>query len=99
MENCFSIFACLTTPSPDTSSSGILSRNRNQQERVIPPMRKRQITVLVYSLMVLLLAVAAAGQSRITSPKAQYGFNLGDDYQLANYVQLTEYWKKLAQQS
>lgn len=62
-------------------------------------MRKRQITVLVYPLMVLLLAVVAAGQSRITSPKAQFGFNLGDDYQLANYVQLTEYWKKLAQQS
>lgn len=62
-------------------------------------MRKRQITVLVYPLMVLLLAVSAVGQSRITSPKAQFGFNLGDDYQLTNYVQLTEYWKKLAQQS
>ena len=62
-------------------------------------MRTRQISVLIYPLVVLLLAVAAAGQSRITSPKAQFGFNLGDDYQLANYAQLTEYWKKLAQQS
>ena len=62
-------------------------------------MRTRQIPVLVYPFVVLLLAVAAAGQSRITTPKAQFGFNLGDDYQLANYAQLTEYWKKLAQQS
>lgn len=62
-------------------------------------MRTRQIPVLVYALLILLLAITAVGQSRITSPKAQFGFNLGDDYQLANYAQLTEYWKKLAQQS
>lgn len=61
-------------------------------------MRKRHLP-LIYPLMLLLLAVAAAGQSRITSPKAQFGFNLGDDYELANYAQLTDYWKKLAQQS
>ncbi len=62
-------------------------------------MRKRQIPLFLYPLVVLLLAVATAGQNRITSPKAQFGFNLGDDYQLANYAQLTEYWKRLAQQS
>ena len=63
-------------------------------------MPRRQIHLLLYPLVVLLLAVSAAAQSRtITSPKAQFGFNLGDDYQLANYVQLTDYWKKLAQQS
>src|SRR5688500_54375 len=62
-------------------------------------MRTRQIPLILYPLMVLLLAVAAAGQNRITTPKEQFGFNLGDDYQLTNYVQLTEYWKKLAQQS
>ena len=63
-------------------------------------MPRRQIQLFLYPIMVLLLAVAAAGQNRIiTSPKAQFGFNLGDDYQLANYVQLTDYWKKLSQQS
>jgi hypothetical protein len=36
-----------------------------------------------------------AAQGRITSPKEQFGFVLGDDYQLATYTQLTEYWKKL----
>ncbi|MEP6911967.1 MAG: M14 metallopeptidase family protein [bacterium] len=62
-------------------------------------MRTTQTRLFLYPLVALLLAVAAAGQSRITSPKVQFGFNLGDDYQLANYAQLTEYWKKLAQQS
>ncbi|HVQ39365.1 MAG TPA: M14 metallopeptidase family protein, partial [Pyrinomonadaceae bacterium] len=62
-------------------------------------MRKRQMNVLVSPLLFLLLAITAAAQSKITSPKQQFGFNLGDDYQLANYAQLTEYWKKLAQQS
>src|SRR5436305_13144874 len=47
---------------------------------------------------------AAAGrldpaQSHVTSPKEQFGFNIGDDYQLVNYRQLVDYWKKLAQQS
>ncbi len=35
----------------------------------------------------------------ITSPQQQFGFNLGDDYQLANYRMLTEYWKQLEQES
>ncbi len=62
-------------------------------------MRTRPISFLLMPLMILLVVVTAFGQSRITSPKAQFGFNLGDDYQLTNYVQLSEYWKKLAQQS
>ena len=35
----------------------------------------------------------------ITSPKSQFGFNLGDDYQLANYKQIAEYWRKLDAES
>ena len=42
-------------------------------------------------------AVAAA--MRITSPKEEFGHNFGDDYFLANYQQLSAYWKKLARQS
>lgn len=41
----------------------------------------------------------AQGSRAITSPKEQFGFELGDDYQLTNYTQLTAYWKKLAEQS
>ena len=50
-------------------------------------------------LLILVAAATASSQSRITSPKEQLGFNIGDDYQLANYAQLVEYWKKLDQQS
>ncbi len=50
-------------------------------------------------LCVLLCLPAAGAQSRVTSPKEQFGFNIGDDYQLANYTQLTEYWRKLDAES
>ena len=43
----------------------------------------------------LALAPAAAAQGRITSPKEQFGFNIGDDYKLANYTQFEQYWRKL----
>src|SRR5579872_3971910 len=36
---------------------------------------------------------------KVTSPKDALGFNLGDDYQVANYTQLEAYWKKLATES
>ena len=55
------------------------------------------------SVLVLLACFAtttlAVGQSKITSPKEQFGFNMGDDYHLANYTQLVAYWKKLSQES
>jgi hypothetical protein len=38
-------------------------------------------------------------QKPITSPKEELGFNIGDDYYLANYTQLSTYWKKLAEES
>jgi hypothetical protein len=50
-------------------------------------------------LVVALLAATALAQAKITSPKEQFGFNIGDDYHLAQYTQLVEYWKKLDQQS
>ena len=63
-------------------------------------MRINQARLALPWLLVLLLAAATGlAQTKITSPKEQFGFNLGDDYQLANYTQLVEYWKKLAQQS
>jgi hypothetical protein len=35
----------------------------------------------------------------VTTPKAYFGFDIGDDYCLANYQQLKGYWEKLAQES
>jgi hypothetical protein len=43
---------------------------------------------------------AAQPQARhVTTPKEHLGFNLGDDYCLANYKQLQSYWAKLEQES
>ena len=52
----------------------------------------------------VLLAVSGssaslAAQTRVTSPKEQFGHDIGADYVLPNYTQLTEYWKKLDQES
>ena len=35
----------------------------------------------------------------VTSPKAQFGFDIGDDYVLASYSQIEAYWKKLDAES
>jgi len=37
--------------------------------------------------------------AKITTPKQEWGHNIGDDYFLADYRQLVPYWKKLATQS
>src|SRR3982074_1542354 len=53
-------------------------------------------------ILLSLLLVAPAllpAQSRITSPLAQFGHNIGDDYFLANYSQMIEYWRKLERKS
>ena len=50
------------------------------------------------SIAVSLLASPFA-QTSITSPKAQLGFNFGDDYQLANYQLIADYWRKLDAES
>src|SRR5690348_3237941 len=50
-------------------------------------------------LMSLAIICALAAPAQVTTPKQALGFNLGDDYQVANYTQLEEYWKKLASES
>jgi len=60
-------------------------------------MRLRSPVALLFGFV--LVATPLAAQGRITSPKEQFGFAIGDDYQLATYTQLTEYWKKLDAES
>ena len=62
-------------------------------------MTKRRPRIASLLVAVSLLTVAAVAQTKVTTPKEQLGFSFGDDYQLANYKQLVEYWKKLDQQS
>jgi len=48
----------------------------------------------------LLLALCASSEAQgITSPRQQFGFNIGDDYQLATYDQFVDYWHTLDRQS
>ena len=59
---------------------------------------KRSGRVVAASLLLLATAAAAAAQT-ITTPKQQFGFNIGDDYQLATYTQFVDYWQKLDKES
>jgi hypothetical protein len=49
--------------------------------------------------MVLLWLPTLQAQSRITTPKEQFGFNIGDDYVLVDYTQYVDYLKKLDRES
>jgi hypothetical protein len=44
-------------------------------------------------------AFAAPAAAKVTSPKEQFGFAIGDDYHVVNYQQLVAYWKKLEAES
>ena len=43
--------------------------------------------------------VSLAQSGKLTTPKEALGFEVGDDYHLANYTQLTAWWQKLAKES
>jgi zinc carboxypeptidase len=62
-------------------------------------MKPRKLRVSSLLIVISLLAITAVAQTKVTTPKEQLGFNFGDDYQLANYTQLVDYWKKLSQES
>ena len=48
-------------------------------------------------LFVTLLVVTIVGQAQeVPSPTSHFGFNIGDNYQLANYTQTESYLQKLA---
>jgi hypothetical protein len=53
------------------------------------------------ALAAFLSALALYGQPapKVTTPNEALGFNVGDDYSVANYAQLTAWWKKLASES
>jgi Zinc carboxypeptidase len=67
---------------------------------------RRRLTHAPLLPLVLLLAAALPTRARsadaapsVTAPKEYFGFNLGDDYCLANYQQLVGYWSKLERES
>src|SRR5512132_2783424 len=68
-------------------------------------MRSSKFEVLLLGMLVASSASqaqtrnASIGQMAITSPRAQFGHNIGDDYFLANYGQMMDYWRKLDRES
>jgi len=65
---------------------------------------KSKTALLLCALAIVAAAPAhtrntAAAQTRITSPRAQFGHDIGDDYFLANYTQMIDYWRKLDRES
>ena len=60
--------------------------------------RLRWHTAIACAGLIALHAPAAYAQS-ITTPKQHFGFNIGDDYKLANYTQFQGYVRKLATES
>ncbi len=61
---------------------------------------RRIVGVLAVLVIALTSASPAWAQARrLTTPKEFFGFNLGDDYQLANYQKIAAYWRQLAKES
>jgi hypothetical protein len=61
----------------------------------MPVWKRIPLAIFILAVVVSVAAAAAAP----TSPKQQFGFAVGDDYQLINYTKLVAYWKKLDQES
>ena len=60
---------------------------------------KRALTLLVFCFLLIPAVPGASADGKLTSPKDQFGWNIGDDYRLATYSQFQAYWKKLDQES
>ena len=64
------------------------------------PRTVSRVLLAVMGFFAVLAAFALpAAAAKVTSPKEQFGFAIGDDYRLVNYKQLTAYWKKLDTES
>jgi hypothetical protein len=83
-----------------------MAREWQMAERAIRPISiPKRLMLVCFGLCIqfnaTFPAVVASHEipARITSPKEYFGFNLGDDYCLANYRQLAGYWARLEKES
>jgi hypothetical protein len=62
-------------------------------------LRIRTLIACACACACVVVASTATAQPHITTPKEAFGFNFGDDYQLATYQQLADYWHTLERES
>lgn len=62
-------------------------------------MRRLSLLLAALALPALFPAGERAQSRAVTAPKAELGFDIGDDYHLADYTRLSNYWRKLARES
>src|SRR4051794_2013677 len=80
---------------PQTPSIGETAMDRI----TVRPLVRFKIVLALAPILVLGQTRAADRPATITTPKEHFGFNIGDDYCLANYKQLEAYWHKLEGQT
>jgi hypothetical protein len=72
-------------------------------QEISVPYSRSSVFDIASALSVAVLALSSIAHAQkprtITSPKQQFGHDIGDDYQLVNYTQETEYLQKLAKES
>jgi hypothetical protein len=61
--------------------------------------RRSRGLAIAAALLAAVVTVPAAQSSSVTSPKQFFGFAIGDDYQLFNYTQYSEYIRKLEKET
>src|SRR3954464_2781287 len=71
---------------------------RMEAPMFVRPLRAAALT-LALTVAAVSLPAAQTKPVTITTPKQHFGFNIGDDYQLATYDQFMAYWKKIDQES
>jgi hypothetical protein len=59
----------------------------------------RTSTVALAAVLLSIVTAQTQAPPRVTSPQQQFGHEIGADYVLPTYTQLTEYWKKLDRES
>jgi len=62
-------------------------------------LRVQALAVIVLACVAITQAQNRTADRKITSPKEQFGWDIGDDYRLVNYTQYEQYLKKLDQES
>jgi hypothetical protein len=62
-------------------------------------LRSRAAAVITLFLALGLGLHVLPALAKVTSPREQFGFDIGDDYKLVNYTQLLAYWRKLDAES